>query len=220
MDVRFRPISNWPGKRRPSHQQKNGDKVFSAGYQKTLESLGRELTHLKARDGVIEADLRDDQIRLDGWPRSGESPKTSGIVVSFTSAHGPLRIQCDYFKRYEHNLRAIALHLERLRLANNYGVGEHGEQYRGWKQLEAAGANPTISSVDAAAAFLTSQVNLPEDTADVIANAATYREFYRIVATMLHPDVNSNPHLWHVLQEAKALLDQHHGLAKAQEARG
>lgn len=131
IDCRFRPIGDWPGKRTPAHAQKNGDKVFGLSYPKTLISLERELQYLKARDTVIEGDFREQDIRMDGWPRAGVGPRTSGVVLNFASEHGPLRIPCDYFRRWEHNLRAIALHLERLRLANNYGVGQHGESVQG-----------------------------------------------------------------------------------------
>jgi hypothetical protein len=216
MDVRFRPISTWPGQRTPPGRQKNGDKVFSAGYKRTLDSLDRELRHLKARDVVIEADLNEDQIRLDGWPRGDAYPRTSGVVLSFTSEHGPLRIPCDYFKRYEHNLRAISLHLERLRLAQNYGVGEHGEQYRGWKQIEAPGADGKLT-VDSAATFVAVQAwgdkNADTLRDDILRSVGTYRGAYREAAGKLHPDVGGRPELWQLLQEAKALLDAHHGKA-------
>jgi hypothetical protein len=227
MDVRFRPISTWPGERTPPHKQKDGSKAFAMGWTKTLQSLDRELTHLQARDTVIEADLKENQIRLDGYPRGGEFPKTSGVIVSFTSNHGPLRVPCDYFKRYEHNLRAIALHLERLRLATLYGVGQHGEQYRGWKRLNAPIEAGPVFTVESAAQHLSLQIGAGVGAVDrdyaalIILNLEQYRLAYRSAAALLHPD-NSNTgsaDKWQLLQEAKAVLDKHHGLAKTQEAR-
>lgn len=222
MDVRFRPITEWPGgKRTPAQRQKDGNKTFGMGYQKTLDSLDRELRKLKARDIVIEADLREDQIRMDGWPRSSEYPRTSGVVVSFNGEHGPLRIPCDFFKRYEHNLRAIALHLERLRLANNYGVGQHGEQYRGWKRL-AAPVEAGGMTIESAAEFTCVQIGLLDSTRECVRDPDFFREIYRRAAALLHPDVagTGNVDKWRLLQEAKSVLDAHHKLAKSQEARG
>jgi hypothetical protein len=70
IDARFRPLLKWtrePGlKWRQSH--------FKTAYNKTLDALEYELGHLQARNIVIEAGYRPDQIRNDGWPRGGVSP--------------------------------------------------------------------------------------------------------------------------------------------------
>jgi hypothetical protein len=57
--------------------------------------------------------------------------------------------------KWTDNVHAIALTLERLRLADLYGVTSRGEQYAGWKMLPGPitagpGAAPTMSMEDAA----------------------------------------------------------------------
>lgn len=108
---------------------------FSGSWQNTLDTLERELRHLKAKDILILADLRAEEIRNDGWQRSGAYPRTPGVVVSFESAQGPLKFACATYAKYDANLRAIGLTLERLRAVDRYGATKSGEQYRGWKQL-------------------------------------------------------------------------------------
>jgi hypothetical protein len=62
--------------------------------------------------------------------------------VSFESRHGPLEYATDVFDDWQDNVRAIALGLEALRRVDRYGIAKRGEQYRGWKQLEAGGPSP------------------------------------------------------------------------------
>jgi hypothetical protein len=42
---------------------------------------------------------------------------------------------CDRFWRWQHNLRAIALGLEALRLVERYGIGDAHQQYAGYRAL-------------------------------------------------------------------------------------
>ncbi len=97
---------------------------------------------LDAETVVIQVGLREDQIRLDGWPKSGASaPTHPGVILAFESRHGPLKYATDLFTRYEDNLRAIALGLESLRRVDRYGITKRGEQYSGWRQLPAGAAD-------------------------------------------------------------------------------
>lgn len=137
LDITFRPIDAWPGQRTPSPQRS----PFSSPWSRTLEDLKRELRHLGAERIVIQLALRDDQIRLDGLPRSGASPSHPGVIIAFDSTYGPLKYATDRFRNYEDNIRAIALGLESLRRVDRYGITKRGEQYTGWKQLTAGPAS-------------------------------------------------------------------------------
>lgn len=205
IDLRFRPISDWPGIRRSPRDQKDGSKVFSADYNTTLNSLEREMRYLHAKSIVIEADFHVDQIRNDGWPYSSATPKSSGVILSFSSQHGPLRIPCDYFRGWQHNLRAISLHLERLRLATNYGVGQFGEQYTGWKQLAA----PAQMSASGAAAIVAQIAEIPDNADDILTDQEAFETAYRMAAKVAHPDTGGKREHWDRLQEARAVLASH-----------
>jgi hypothetical protein len=119
---------------------------------------------------------------------------------------------CDHFKDWQSNLRAIALHLEHLRLASIYGVGEYGEQYKGWLRLEAGApiAMEAGMTVEAARAFI---ADLAGVSADRVCGPV-YGFHYKQAALKLHPDRGGDPALWDRLQRAKAVLDAHHGVAK------
>ena len=133
LEYTFRPLSQWPQEPTAAHRRKNA--TFRAGYVSTLNLLERELLHLKAKDVVFEADCPSSEIRNDGRLRSSAKLRGPGIVVSFDSAKGPIRMPCDKFTGWEDNLRAIALTLEHLRAVDRYGCTAHNEQYKGWTGL-------------------------------------------------------------------------------------
>jgi hypothetical protein len=134
----FRPIEHWPPE---FSRTRNFSDPFRAGYSDTLELLDRELSRLSAWRVVIQLALSESDLRRDGLPRAHAVPRHPGVIVSFDSKHGPLRYGTDAFPHWQSNLRAIALGLEALRKVDRYGIGKRGEQYAGWKQLEAGGEN-------------------------------------------------------------------------------
>jgi len=137
IDVRFRPLDQWPGVRTPSYKRQ--DARFRSKYSQTLDLLEQELRHLKAKDIVIQAGFQLSEIRNDGWPRSNaRRPADPGVIVSFICPTGALSFPCDRYRDWEDNLRAIALSLEALRAVDRYGVTQHAEQYKGWTQLPPA----------------------------------------------------------------------------------
>lgn len=72
LDVRFRPLERWIGKRAESRRRA----PFRSKYSQTLDLLEKELNHLRARNITIEAGFRLDQIRNDGWPRNSATKPT------------------------------------------------------------------------------------------------------------------------------------------------
>lgn len=139
MKVVFRPIAVWPHTETPSHRRR-GPATFKAGWQNTLDLLDRELRNLKASNVILGAGFREEDLRLDGLPRSNaRDPRHPGIEVSFDSPHGRLVYATDVCVRWEHNVRSVALGLEALRAVDRFGITRRGEQYAGWKQLSAGG---------------------------------------------------------------------------------
>jgi hypothetical protein len=134
VNVTLRPLSAWP---HPDTRQRRSRHAFKAGWQDTLDLLRRELRHLKASNVVIGAGFREEDLRLDGMPRSGaRDPGHPGIELSFdTPTHGRLVYATDTCQWWQHNVRSIALGLEALRAVDRYGITRRGEQYAGWKQL-------------------------------------------------------------------------------------
>lgn len=136
MDVRFRPLPVWT---RPETSPRRSRWTFKASWSDTLELLQRELHHLDASGVVIGAALREQDIRMDGWPRSNaRQPTHPGVEISFTTPNGNRLVYAtDSCEDWQHNVRSIALGLEALRAVDRYGITSQGEQYAGFKQLAA-----------------------------------------------------------------------------------
>jgi hypothetical protein len=144
IEARFRPLPLWPHGSTPSYARRSRY-VFKASWQNTLDLLDRELRQLKARDIVIGCGLREQDIRNDGWPRSGaREPSHPGVEVSLTTQHGRLVYATDVCERWEHNVRAIALGLEALRAVDRHGITRRGEQYAGFRALPSATSEPSV----------------------------------------------------------------------------
>ncbi len=141
--VRFRPIAIWPHGTTPSHARRSRQ-VFKAPWSSTLELIDRELRYLGAREVTIGCGLREQDIRLDGWPRAAaREPTHPGVEVSFDGKHGHLVYATDVCVRWEHNVRAIGLGLEALRAVDRHGITRRGEQYAGFKALPAGRGDPS-----------------------------------------------------------------------------
>jgi hypothetical protein len=135
-----RPISD----RTPFRGTHEGS-PFTADWASTVTLLERELDMLYARDIVIEVDVREGDIRLDGQLRADAKASTPAVRIAFDSSVGHLVYATDRYQRvwgsrsrmdsWQHNVRAIALGLEALRKVDRYGITRRGEQYAGWKQI-------------------------------------------------------------------------------------
>lgn len=137
--VRFRPIAIWPHDSTPNHARRSRW-TFKASLSSTIDLLDKELRQLGARDVTIGCGLREEDIRLDGWPRSNARvPTHPGVEISFDGKHGQLVYATDTCMWWEHNLRAIALGLEALRAVDRHGITRRGEQYAGFAALSSGG---------------------------------------------------------------------------------
>lgn len=120
---------------------------FRASWSSTVDLFVKELRAHGARHVVLEVDMREQDLRLDGMPRADRRAQSPGIVVSFEATTVPgkprLRYEVGSFGDWQDNLRAIALGLQALRAVDRYGVTKRGEQYAGWKALPMGSADPS-----------------------------------------------------------------------------
>lgn len=212
VDARFRPISNWPG---PQTEQRERSR-FDSPWSKTLRLLARELDHIvePGTTAVMEMAIDESQIRLDGYPYANAKPRHPGVILSIESRWGPLRYPCDTFDDWQDNVRAIALALEALRKVDRYGVTKRGEQYAGWKALPPAGGSTvTMTAEDAARTIARSAGAVSDAWEKMLASPDLARRLYLRAAKLTHPDTGGLPGAFERLQEAKTVLDAHHGAA-------
>lgn len=183
----LRPISIWPEKLTINRTRAR----YTAPLADTLKVLEHELRELRAKSIVVEIAIREGDFRLDGFPRASAKAEHPGVILSFESKHGPLRIYFDGFTDWEYNLRAIAMHLEHLRKASMYGVGRTGEQYKGWKAITDTASDFFWPSD--AARFIVQAAGWDLNTMYVpVMNEETVcMDGYRLAAKKLHPDTES-----------------------------
>jgi hypothetical protein len=206
-----------------------GEQGSSATYQggtptpvgQTYLQLEKELNNLGASGVVvIETAVGARHIKADGRPKAdAPNPKFPGVIVSFNAVVDqrttPLKFMCDTCTRWQDNLRAIVLTLERLRLADLYGVTRRGEQYAGWRALPAPLVTEAPMSIEDAALVISVQAGAgAPDRQLIIRSAEEFRTAYRMAVKGAHPDAGGRPELWERLQKAKEVLDRHHGGGK------
>lgn len=214
IDLRFVPLDlkAFPGGARELGKRR-ASTVFSSKYDRTLDRLEHELGQLGAIDIVVEAGYSREDLRNDGWPRSSAKPSHPAVVLAFRSRKSgeEYSFPCDTFTTFEHNLHAIAYTLEALRDVARYGVTRGHEQYKGFAQLEAP-PDTKRWTVNGAAAWLAARHGVASE--QILKDPEYYREAYRAQARRVHPDASAAAtDDWNRLQDAKRLLDAHHGAA-------
>jgi hypothetical protein len=182
---------------------------FRAPWNRTLKLLDYELECLAAEDILIRAGFNAGALRVDGWPKGNLSPDHPAVILSFVSGGAPLAFPCDRFITYQDNIRAIALALEALRKVDRFGVTRSQEQYSGFRQIEASRA----WTIEDAAEYIGIKAGI--DAKILIDDAEAFRRAYRALALDMHPDRGGNVHEWHLLGQARILLDQHHASTAA-----
>lgn len=200
------------------------ESAFTTSWSDALTLLDRELSMLKARDVVLELDVREDQIRLDGGLRGGSRPASGRVRLAFDSRHGQLVYATNRFWRgsgarfkmrddWQHNVYAIAKALEALRLVDRYGVTS-GQQYTGFKALPAGRAMPSSHMTRTAAAELLERIAIGDDGASrertlarILNDAAHAREVWRHARREVHPDRRDGDRtMWDQVEQAADVL--------------
>lgn len=216
-----RPISDrtWqrPGEREQSR--------FTTTWSDTLGLLERELRHLEASDLVIEVDVRERDIRLDGLLRADARSSSPGVVVAFqTPELGALQYRLDRFERptygkctrmdsWQHNVRGVALTLESLRAVDRYGPTRSAQQYQGYRAIGSGPATPLGAGdrmVPADAAQVISDLT-GVAAAVILQHPDTSRAAYRRAARRAHPDTGGDREQFIRVAAAGAVLNRHHG---------
>ena len=198
LNVVFRPIGEWPGKKREHWQRKSTP--FAATFTQTLDLLEAELGHLKAKDIVIQAETDMSQIRNDGWMKSNARVDGPAVILTFESRGSVYSYPCDTFTHWHANLRAIALSLEALRKVDRYGVTSNNEQYQGFKRLAAADPAAERNAALEVLARISGIFLSGAPTAETIDLA------YKSAAFRCHPDRGGDGTDWAQLQAAMSIL--------------
>jgi hypothetical protein len=184
--------------------------------------LRREAAALGTRELVLELDLRDRDLRQDGWIRSDARPASPRVAVALLHPQlSWLRYHCDRYEGggwldlahagWQANVRAIALSLEALRAVDRHGVTGKGEQYIGFKQLSSSTTTrPAPQTPECAAAILANESD--EIDAEILTDPDVARRAYRAAVKRTHPDVlGGNDEAFADVQAARELLDAYHG---------
>jgi hypothetical protein len=207
IDLRFRPYDAWPHQNTP--RRINGP--FKIAYLNALKHLETELKHVGAKQIVIATGHRKDEIRQDGWPRStAKDPTHPGVIVFFDSKHGPLSFDCDTYRDWRDNLRAIGLTLENLRAVERYGATKRGEQYKGFAALPAPDAQAPEPRRAAALVLLKAAgCNLTEENVEyVLSVPSACKSAYNQAVRQTHPDHGGTTEAFQSVRDAYALLQQ------------
>lgn len=208
LKYQIRPLGQWTD---PVTVFRKPSSVFRASWDDTLTLLRDEAEHLDAVFPiVIQVDITELGLRQDGMLRTRARVGSPGVVVSFRSKHGPLRYATDAYEQsyvsslpgWQANVRAIALSLTALRAVDRYGVTKTGQQYAGWRAIE-AGNGAAFGSADAALRWMREQ--LPDSVTTGLGNGAA-TSMYRALAKRLHPDAGGDPGEWQRLDAARRIL--------------
>lgn len=213
MTYTVRPISD-----RTAFTGSSIDSRFTVTWSACLDLLYRELDLLDATNLVIECDVREQDLRLDGTLRSNAKASSPAVRLAFDSNVGPLTYATDEFCRpswrrggmqedWQHNVYAIAKSLEALRLVDRYGVTKRGEQYTGFKALGAGRAMPASHmTASEALAFLSRVSELGSSSgppADWSVDA-----HWKKARERAHPDRHDGDQtMWDQVEQAAAVLE-------------
>lgn len=193
----------WPGQKTAYPKRA----PFKTQWTKTVDLLERELKHLRARQVQIALQIRGAiDLRQDGMLKADARPGNA-VIVSFLDRDGQRQAYpCDRFSWWQDNLYAIAIVLEDLRRAERYGV-QSALIRAGFKSLPSA-TEPTMST-SVAADFLRKHTGyMPDFT---LGSKGVAQQAIRLAASRLHPDAGGKVEEFQRLQEAKRVLEAHHG---------
>ncbi len=176
-DTKQRYPLNWPAAW-PRARSRSSSNFAKVGRELSLDRARRlvidELRRLGASDVVISSNI---ELRLDGYPRSGQRmPDDPGVAVYFRRKGESKCIPIDTYRKPEENLYAIGLCIEAMRGLERWGAPRLVDAaFSGFKAL------PELAGPSAAAWWDVLGVPPSADRAAVL---AAYREKSR----RWHPD--------------------------------
>lgn len=213
------PLGLWAP--RPVTRDRQSSAVFRATWEDTMFKLLDDVDLLAERgqQPVVTLHVLADpaDIRSDGMLRTRAKVDFPGVVVSFDSRHGRLSYTTDRYERrwdgqflegWQANVRAIMLALQALRAVDRYGVTRAGEQYAGWRALEAGPSTrpPTMTREEAQKVL--DRAAFPGATSGPLpASEEGWRRLYAKARRNAHPDVRQGDEsMWHDVQTAARVL--------------
>lgn len=185
---------------------------FTASWTDTLDLLARELKALDGRRVVFEIDVREGDVRRDGMLRANAKAEHPPVIIAFESKFGPLMYRADRFNSkpygsdgvrvmphlWQHNVRAVALTLAALRAVDRYGATQSGEQYRGFRAIEAGKGLPPSGMTASEAMTI-----LYEATGIAGAAGLSAQQLVRLARRNTHPDVrDGDSREWDKVEQA------------------
>lgn len=193
----------WPGKK----TQYPRKAPFKTQWARTLHLLEREIRHLGGKKVEFALALRGHwDLRQDGQLRADARPGPA-VIVSFLDSDGQRQAYpCDRFGWWQDNLYAIAVVLEDLRRAERYGV-QSSLIRAGFKALPAT-TQPALSTEQCAQVLMRLGGH---DVKAILASPAVATAAYRAAAAKAHPDRGGSVSDFQLVQEAKRVLEAHHG---------
>lgn len=219
MRYTVRPLSDRTWLRPASTRQQSR---FDTTWTKTLQLLGKEVDHLGGRNVVLEVDVPERGIRLDGQLRADAKAASPAVVLAFESKHGPMQYRCDRFVEptwrrglnWQQNVRAIALTLEALRAVDRYGAVDTGQQYAGFKALPAGRAKPASHMTREQAAEVLDRIAIGPDAEPdedavprMLMSEALAKSAHRSARANAHPDRHAGDRtLWDQVEQAAQVL--------------
>jgi hypothetical protein len=198
VDLRFRPLppNAFPEKRTPSAIRKH--RPFQQGIDDSMSKLREELNKLGATEAFI-AIATDDVLKDGSRPKLTAVVYDPGVVVTaFTPRQGVMTWACDACHGWDDNVRAIALTIERLRLADIYGV-TRGKQYRGFAALP---ASTGLNTRDEAIRIVAEALGITQDEARADLASACRRAL-----KVTHPDRGGDRSMYERVERARAILE-------------
>lgn len=216
-----RPISDrtrFGGRHKPS--------PFQSSFVDSEELLRREVRALSGFNTVVELDVAENGIRVDGGLKARARVDSPAVRVCFTTVDkGDLNYGTDRFDSWQDNFRAIALGLEALRKFGRYGLSEGNEQYVGFRALptgtlalgrdegrDVVADNHGLSRRDAAGiiervAVGDEGVSRANTIQRILTNSVSRIELVREARRVAHPDAGSgSQELWDEVDRAARAL--------------
>jgi hypothetical protein len=216
--MKARPLGLWPAGKPQTPEGKRKRSPFKRTAGAAMRMVELEIERIKGRDAVLECDATDRNFNRDGSLRADARLNGPGVIVRYTDRQGnSIALPCDTFTKWEANIYAIALTLEKLRAIDRYGVTKAGEQYAGFRALPAegqTGQEPVLHTVEDAASYL-SPFSTIYSMADIMRSRETARTVYRKARAVTHPDAGQGhaSAKFHAVGAAGVLLARHFGVA-------
>lgn len=164
---------------------------FKCTFAGAREGLSEELARLGAVLPVLSTNV---ELRLDGLPyASRANPPDPGVAVYFTLKKKRIVLACDKWTFVEHNMRAIAKHIEAMRGQDRWGVGSLDQAFTGYAALPQEASQEPWWSV----------LGFPEEPARGPSAEAIIDAQFRAKVKAAHPDHGGTVETFHRVKSAR-----------------